>query len=171
MCCSCMSPCTFRNVSLSKHVNSHCLVLSRAPVHIHKDSGSYVHFCPRPCLSTCRWARLATHRHSGPHSVCILCSCAHFGRVTIACVIAKRDWAVSVGFCRTRGISQEPPCPLFDTVHVRKPRSKKLAIFSCETSLSFVSVPTRVFRYYHTHMHSSQCAGRNHSATIFFHYP
>ena len=32
----------------------------------HKVSGSYVHVCLRPCLSTCRWARLATHRHDGP---------------------------------------------------------------------------------------------------------
>ena len=37
----------------------------------HKGSGSYVHFCPRPCLSAIRWAMLATHRHIGPHSVCI----------------------------------------------------------------------------------------------------
>ena len=28
-----------------------------------------VHFCPRPCSSTDRWAKLTTHRHRGPHSV------------------------------------------------------------------------------------------------------
>ena len=38
------------------------------PVGIHKGSGSHDHFCSRPCSSTCRWARLSTHRHSGPHS-------------------------------------------------------------------------------------------------------
>ena len=31
----------------------------------HKGSGSYVHFCPRPCSSTYRWAKLPTHRHKG----------------------------------------------------------------------------------------------------------
>ena len=31
---------------------------------VHKGSGSYVHFCPRPCSSTCRWVGLSTH---GPH--------------------------------------------------------------------------------------------------------
>ena len=25
--------------------------------------GSHVHLCPRPCLSTCRWARIPTHQH------------------------------------------------------------------------------------------------------------
>ena len=45
-----------------------------------------VHFCPRPCSSTRRWARLATHRHSGPHSVCIPCSYAHFGRASTGAI-------------------------------------------------------------------------------------
>ena len=31
----------------------------------HKGSGSHVHFCPRPCSSTYRWAKLSTHRHKG----------------------------------------------------------------------------------------------------------
>ena len=30
-----------------------------------RGSGSYVHFSPRPCPSTDRWARLSTHRHHG----------------------------------------------------------------------------------------------------------
>ena len=38
----------------------------------HKESGSQVHLCPRPCSSTCRWAKLQTHRRRRPHSVCIL---------------------------------------------------------------------------------------------------
>ena len=69
------------------------LVWSRfifAPVHIHKGSGSHFNFCPRPCSSTCRWARVATHRRIGPHLVCIPCSHAHFGRTTTACVSSPK---------------------------------------------------------------------------------
>ena len=36
--------------------------------------------------STCRWARLATHRHKEPHKVCCPCSRAHHGRAPTACV-------------------------------------------------------------------------------------
>ena len=44
-----------------------CLfALAFSGVLFYKVSGSYVRVCPRPCLSTCRWARLATHRHNGP---------------------------------------------------------------------------------------------------------
>ena len=39
-----------------------CLCVHSACLFAHKGSGSYVHFCPRPCPSTCRWARLATQR-------------------------------------------------------------------------------------------------------------
>ena len=62
---------------------------------LHKGSGSYAHFCPRPWLSTCRWARLATHRRNGPHSVCSPRSDAHFGSVPTVCVSSPGDWAVS----------------------------------------------------------------------------
>ena len=31
----------------------------------HKGSGSYVHFCPRPCPSTYRWAKLLAHLNKG----------------------------------------------------------------------------------------------------------
>ena len=58
---------------------SFCLSLSRSfflsfspsfslPVTLRKGSGSHVHVSPRPCSSTYRWARLATHRHLGPHN-------------------------------------------------------------------------------------------------------
>ena len=40
--------------------------------------------------STYRWDRLATHRHWGPHSVCIPYSHAHFGRATAACVSSPK---------------------------------------------------------------------------------
>ena len=124
-----------------------------ATVHIHQGSGSCFHFCPRPCVSTCRWARLATHRHIGPHFVCISCSHAHLARATTACVSSPRDWAVSIGSHMQHDIdmSKGPPhlgalFPVFDTVHVRKRRSPKMAISSPETPLSFVSVATRFFR-------------------------
>ena len=48
-----------------------CLVLTlrSACLFAYKGSGSYVHFCPRPCLSTCRWPT-----DIGDHSVCLPCS-------------------------------------------------------------------------------------------------
>ena len=118
-----------------------------------QGSGSHVDFCPRPWSSTCRWARFSTHRHNGPHSVCNPCSRAHFGHVTAACVIAKetgqfpeartcsRTWT----FPRRLHILGAPLSLSF-TVHLRKPRYKKLAIAFPETWLSFVIVTTRVFR-------------------------
>ena len=55
-----------------------------------KGSGSYVHFRPRPRSSTSRWARLATHGHSGPHTECSPCSHAHFGCATTARVSSPK---------------------------------------------------------------------------------
>ena len=49
-----------------------CYAFAFSGVLLHKVLGSYVHVCPRPCLSTCRWARLATHRHNGPPAECVL---------------------------------------------------------------------------------------------------
>ena len=65
----------------------------------------------------------------------------------------QRDWAVSIGshMQQDMGVTSTPPhldspFPLFDAVRVRKRRSEKLATVSPETELSFVNVPTRVFR-------------------------
>ena len=70
-----------------------CLVLSLRSACLFarkgKGSGSYVHFCPRPCLSTCRWARLATHRHWGPLCVSPVLSCPLWPYNRRMCVIAK----------------------------------------------------------------------------------
>ena len=68
-----------------------CLVLSlrSACLFEHKGSGSYVHLCPRPCLSTCRWARLATHRHWGPLCVSPVLSCPLWPCNRRMCVITK----------------------------------------------------------------------------------
>ena len=60
-----------------------------------RGRGSHFDFCPRPCSSTCRWARLATHRHIGPHFVCIPCSHAHLGLFTTACVSAPKRLGAS----------------------------------------------------------------------------
>ena len=38
---------------------------------VHKGLGSYVHVCPRPCSSTNRWAKLATHLRKD-HTQCYL---------------------------------------------------------------------------------------------------
>ena len=140
-----MSPCTFQNVWLSPHVNFHSgsLVWSSfvfAPVHIYKGSGSYVDLCPRPCPSTYRWARLATHRHWGPLCVypvllCPLWPCNHR-----MCVIAKeagqslqartcsRTWT----FLRRRHTEALRSLCL-NAVHVSQPPSKKSARVSPET--------------------------------------
>ena len=55
----------------------------------HKGSGSQFHVCPRPCLSTCRWARLATHRHWGPLCVSPVLSCPLWPCNHRMCVIAR----------------------------------------------------------------------------------
>ena len=69
------------------------------PVLYHKGSGSYSLVCPRPCSSTCRWARRSTHRQK--------CSHAHFGRVSAApCITAEGTgrfqglaWATGLDIC------------------------------------------------------------------------
>ena len=97
----------------------------------------------RSCLPTSlskRWAKLATHGNSEPHFVRIPCSYAHFDPLDHrTCVIAKETGPVSIGAHMQQdiGISEAPPrlgapFPLFDTVHVRKRRSKKIAITSSE---------------------------------------
>ena len=53
--------------------------------------GSYIHFCPRPCRSTSRWARLSTHRRQGT-TLCVqsVLSCPLWPCSHRMCVIAKR---------------------------------------------------------------------------------
>ena len=99
--------------------------------------GSYLHFRPRPCPSTYRWARLATHRRR-PHSVGNPCSRSHLGRFSTACVSStetgqsplartcSRTWV----FLRRLHIQAHRFFLTLHTVHVTKPRSKKLAIIS-----------------------------------------
>ena len=104
----------------------HCVVLN-ACLLTHNGSGSCFHFCPRPCLNTCRWARLATHRHIGPHSVCIPCSHAHLGRATTACVSSPRDWAISTSSHMKQNIDTSTAPP-----HVGALRSLCLIAFMSE---------------------------------------
>ena len=85
--------------------------LSCAPVRTHNGSGSYFHFCPRPCSSTCPWAKLSTtdtRDHTNAWSVLS----RSFGRVTTARVSSpKRLGAVSMGshMQQEMDISQAPP--------------------------------------------------------------
>ena len=73
-----------------------------SPVQIcHKGSRPYSFVRPRPCSSTCRWTRCATHRQK--------CSDAHFGRVPAApCITAEGSgrflgpaWAAGLDICST----------------------------------------------------------------------
>ena len=82
------------NMWLRAHLDWHLhglVVFGLRACLLHKGSGSYAHFCPRPWLSTCRWARQATHRHNGttlsvqPALWCPFWPCTHR-----MCVIAKR---------------------------------------------------------------------------------
>ena len=66
-------------------------------------SGSYSLVRPRPCSSTCRWARCATHRQK--------CSAAHFGRVPAAPCITAEGTGRFQGLARAAGldICRAPP--------------------------------------------------------------
>ena len=66
-----------------------CLSLRLACLFAHKGSKYHVHFCPRPCSSTCRWARLATHLHWRPLFVYPLLLCPLWPCNHRMCVIAK----------------------------------------------------------------------------------
>ena len=107
-------------VALSRHFVRSVLFASEPVSFL---TGPYIHFCPRPCSSTCRWARLATHRHWRLLVPTLAASPPH--------VSPPRDWAVSSGshMQQDMGFCQAPPhlgapFPLFDTVHVRRAGSK-----------------------------------------------
>ena len=89
--------------------------------------------------STYRWVKLATHRHQGTHNT----SCA--ARALVPTLAAQPphvchrqgDWAVSIGSHMQQGhrhfqraSTSRRSAPLFEYLHVRKPRSKKLARIS-----------------------------------------
>ena len=71
--------------------------------------GSHFDFCPRPCPSTCRWVRLATRRHIGPHFVKIPCSRAHLGRATAACVSSPKRRSIGSHMQQDMGFSKARP--------------------------------------------------------------
>ena len=84
--------------------------------------------------------------------MCCPCSHALLGLVTTACVSWSRDKAVSIGSHMQQDvvISQAPPhlgAPFLFLIAFssEKHDTKRLAIVSPETWLSFVSVTTRVF--------------------------
>ena len=123
-----------------------CLVLLCLPA-CSQDQGSrsHVHFCPHPCSSTCRWARLATHRHNGPHQVRGPCSRGHGGCVATARVSSPRDWAVAIGSHLQQDMNipqaSPEPCALFITNW-----TSTLAIIVQSKRLSSVSVKARICR-------------------------
>ena len=66
-------------------------VVCLSPSRFQKPSGSYVHFCPRPCSSICRWTRLVTRRQR------TLDAWSVHPRALSACVTSPGDWAVCCG--------------------------------------------------------------------------
>ena len=112
-----------------------CLFFSQGACRLHKGSRSHVHVCPRPCLSTCRWAQLATRRQRGPHSVRSPCSHAHVGRATTACVSSPRGcprWLAHVarhGYLFGASASMRTVSFAFDRSH-QKPQSQNWRQFS-----------------------------------------
>ena len=128
----------------------------------HLLDGSLAQACP------CRWAKLATHRHWGPLCVYPVLSCPLWPCNRRMRVIAKETgqspqahkcsgtWTClrrlhirSRQKTTIQKIGDRLPrdtLPLSLSVHLRKPRSKNVAIVSPETWLSFFIVTTRVFR-------------------------
>ena len=134
-------------------------------------SGSCFHFCPRPCSSTYRWTRLATHRHWGPLCVYPVLSCPLWPCNHRMCVIAKetglsplartcsRTW-----ICLRRLHIWALRSLRLNTAHLRKPPLQKIGDNFPETWMSLVNVPMRVFRpawaplvQNHAHMHNCCC--------------
>ena len=60
-----MSRSCYLSSSLALFVILSGLGLVRVRPLLLSSQGSYVHFCPRPCSSTYRWAKLPTHHHKG----------------------------------------------------------------------------------------------------------
>ena len=125
---------------------SSCVVESS----FHTGSGSYDHFCPRPCSSTYRKAKLSTHRHTGT----TLCAQSVLSCLTLAVqppdvCPCQRDWAVSIRSHMQQDMDtfQAPPplgapFSLFENHSRQKPRFKQLTITLRDTWLSSVGVAT-----------------------------
>ena len=110
---------------------------------------------------TYRWARLATHRHWGPHFVAIPCSCAHFGHITAAYVSSPERrgslhrLAHVAGHGHFSGASTSGRSVPFVGHRSRQKATiqKHGDNFPLRHRLSLMSVPTRVFRPAGRHMH------------------
>ena len=133
---------------------------------VNKGSGSRVHGCPRPCLSTFRWAKFSTHRHRGPHSGCNPCSRAQWHMHHRMCVIAK-ETGLSPLACTCSKTST-----FLRRLHISAHRFLCLVAFTSgnhdtifwrqltpETVLSSVSVAKRVLRSAGPHLHWSVLRG------------
>ena len=69
-------------------------ISSLPPICLH--TGCRGHFFTSACVlacAPCRWTRLASHRHTRPHSVGSSCSYAHVGLVSTASASSPRDLA------------------------------------------------------------------------------
>ena len=118
--------------------------LSGWPLGIRKGSGSHVH-CPRPCSSTCRWAKFSTHRHRGPHSVCNPRTRAHLGLSPPHVCHRQRD----CGCLRWLAHAKKRQTFLRRR-HISAHRFSCLIAFMSE---NHDSVATRVFRSAGPHLH------------------
>ena len=130
-------------VTIARWLQMFCLVLLCLPACAHQQrSRSHVH---DPCSSTCRWARLETHRHNGPHQVRGPCSRGHGGRVATARVSSPRDWAVATGshLQQDMNIPQATPQP---SAPFKTNLTSTLAIIVHSKQLSSVSVAARSCR-------------------------
>ena len=113
-------------------------------------------------LSTYRWASLPTHRHVRPttqHSA-VRALIPSLALLPPHVCHRQRDWAVSIGshMQQDMDISKAPPrlgapIPLFEYRSRLKTTIQKIGEISAETALSFVSVPTHVFRTAGHHMY------------------
>ena len=71
---------------------------------LHKGSGSYAHFCPRPWLSTCRWARARDPPTQRDHTQCAARALMPILAVYPPYVLSSpRDWAVFHKLAHTAG--------------------------------------------------------------------
>ena len=123
--------------SLPTHVNFDSAVLSGLDfssrlLTFTEGSGSCVRFCHVFVRAHVDGpGSQPTHRRIGPHFACIPCSHARFGSASTACVSSPKRLGC------LHGLAKAPPATrsfCLNTIHIRKPRSTKLAIISLKHS-------------------------------------
>ena len=117
--------CCFSLVSSAHSFHSLCSSFS-LPAHCHNGSGPYVHVCARPCLSSCRWARLATDIGDRTNVLSVparpVCPCHYHACVTAKRLGCLRRLAHAAG-SHLFDASTRPgaPFPFREAVHVSNP--------------------------------------------------